>query len=94
MSSTVEIIKGGGDRPSETFKRNKLYKSLVSVCMSVKIPQGQAEDIAGSVCDKVITWLKDKSEVTSNDIRTAAAKHLKKLHQEAAYLYEQHHIII
>jgi len=94
MSLTVDIIKSGGNRPSEPFRRIKLYKSLVSVCMSVKVPQGQAEDIADSVCKNVINWLKDKTEVTSNDIRTVAAKHLKRLHQEAAYLYEQHHIII
>jgi len=94
MNLTVNIIKGGGKRPSEKFSRRKLHKSIIAVCLSVRTPQGQAIATANSVCDSVIDWLKDRQEVTSKDIRTIAAKHLKRFHPEAAYLYEQHHIII
>ena len=92
MSLAVDIIKNSG--MSERFDRSKLHKSIVSVCLSVRVPQGQAESTAHSVCDSVIVWLKDRPEVTSGDIRAVAAKQLKRLHPEAAYLYEQHHKII
>ncbi|MEI7689749.1 MAG: ATP cone domain-containing protein [Candidatus Saccharibacteria bacterium] len=92
MSLAVDIIKNNGS--SERFDRDKLHKSIVSVCISVRAPHGQAEATAHSVCDAVIDWLASRPEVTSADIRTIAGKHLKRYHPEAAYLYEQHHIII
>ncbi len=93
MSHMVDVIKRDG-KTYESFDRKKLHKSIVAVCLSVRTPQGQAETTAHSVCDEVITWLQNKNEVTSRDIRTVTAKQLKRFHPEAAYLYEQHHIII
>jgi transcriptional regulator NrdR family protein len=94
MSLEVDVIKSNGRRQPEQFDRHKLHKSIVAVCLSVRTPHGQAEATAHSVCDAVVDWLKDKAEVTSQDIRVVATKHLKRFHPEAAYLYEQHHIII
>jgi len=94
MSLGVDIIKHGGERPTERYKRDKLRSSIVATCLSVRAPEGQAEDVADLVCDAVETWLKKHSEVTSHDLRTVAARHLKKFHPEAAYLYEQHRITI
>lgn len=94
MSLAVDIIKRGGARPSEQFIREKLHASIVAACLSVRTPAGQAESTAHSVCDAVIVWLQDRPEVTSHDIRTIATKHLKSYHPEAAYIYEQHRIII
>ncbi|MEI6228410.1 MAG: ATP cone domain-containing protein [Candidatus Saccharibacteria bacterium] len=92
MSLAVDIVKNDGT--SQRFDRNKLHSSIVAVCISVRAPQGHAENTAHIVCDAVVVWLNDRPEVTSADIRTVAGKHLKRYHPEAAYLYEQHHIII
>ncbi len=94
MEQVVNIVKHGGKRPSETFMREKLYASIIAACLSVRVPDGQAETIANSVCESAIDWLQIRPEVTSNDIRLVAAKHLKIHHPEAAYLYEQHRMII
>ena len=94
MGLSVDIIKHNGQRISESFDRDKLHASIVSVCLSVYAPEGQAEATAHTVCDAVVSWLQQHPEVTSQDIRTVAAKHLKSYHPEAAYLYEQHHITI
>jgi transcriptional regulator NrdR family protein len=76
------------------FNRDKLRSSIILACLSVYTPEGQAEITADAVCDAVSFWLQKRPEVTSHDIRTIAAKYLKKYHPEAAYLYEQHHITI
>lgn len=89
MTLAVDIVKHGGKRPSEAFSRDKLHASIVAACLSVRTPEGQAETTARVVCDAVIVWLDGRPEVTSNDIRIAAARHLKKHQPEAAYLYEQ-----
>lgn len=94
MNTAVDIIKHGGKRPTEKFARNKLHTSIVAACLSVRTPEGQAETTANAVCNEVIDWLKGHSEVTSNDIRVVATRSLKKYHSDAAYLYEQHKIII
>lgn len=94
MGLAVDIIKHGKKHRSEQFAREKLFASLVATCISVNTPVGQAEALANAVCDAVIEWLESRPEVTSHDIRINATKHLKKFHPEAAYLYEQHKIII
>ena len=68
--------------------------SISSACLSVFSPVGSAEDIASQVCDNVILWLENKSEVTSADIRRIAGYYLDKLHPGAAYLYNNQGLII
>lgn len=94
MNLAVDIVKHGNRNQTERFVRERLHNSIVSACLSVRVPEGQAETIAHAVCDGVITWLRQRPEVTSQDIRTVATRHLKSHHPEAAYLYEQHHMII
>ena len=94
MDLAVNIVKRGGKRRPEQFMRKKLHASIVAACLSVRTPEGHAEATANAVCDGVITWLQQHPEVTSNDIRIVATRHLKNFHSEAAYVYEQHRITI
>jgi transcriptional regulator NrdR family protein len=94
MNLVVDIIKRGGERHSEQFMRDKLHASIIAACLSVRTPIGQAEAVANAVCESVIAWLQQHPEVTSNDIRLVATKHLRIHNPEAAYLYEQHRITI
>jgi ATP cone domain. len=94
MDLAVDIVKSGNRNQTERFVREKLHNSIVAACLSVRMPEGQAETTAHAVCDGVIVWLQQRPEVTSQDIRTVATRHLKSYHPEAAYLYEQQHMII
>jgi len=94
MSFSTDIVKHSSPNHMERFVREKLHNSIVAACLSVRVPEGQAETTAHAVCDGVIVWLQQRPEVTSQDIRTVATRHLKSYHPEAAYLYEQHHMII
>ena len=94
MGTTVDIVKQGGQRRSESFAHEKLHASVVAACLSVRTPEGQAELIADKVCSSVSDWLTDKTEVTSHDIRSITAKHLHTHHPDAAYMYEQYLVII
>jgi transcriptional regulator NrdR family protein len=89
-----DIIKRAGRRPSESFNRQKLHDSIVAACLSAGTPTGHAEQIARNVVDAVIAWLQSRPEVTSEDIRRIAAKHLRTFHPDAAYLYEHHRSIV
>lgn len=94
MGTSVDVVKRGGHRPSEQFIRDKLHSSVMAACLSVKTPAGQAETIANAVCSNVMSWIENKPEITSQDIRIATSKHLNAHHPDAAYMYEQYLIMI
>lgn len=81
------VIKNGA-RPSEVFDPEKLHQSILASCLSVRAPAGQAEDIAGRVTVAVMHWCQKRPEITSADIRRTATKHLRPLHEDAAYIYQ------
>lgn len=92
MGLAIDIVKSDS-RGSEKFSKAKLHASIVSACLSVRTPVGQSEAIAHAVTGAVETWLQNKPEVTSQDIRSITAKHLHSHHPDAAYMYEQHRSI-
>jgi len=94
MDKAVDVVKRGGQRPTERFNRDKLHASVRAACLSVRSPEGHAHDTANSVCDVVIIWLQNKPEVTSSDLRRQATKALETFHPEAAYLYKHHRMIM
>lgn len=92
--TAIDIVKRSGQRPTESFDPQKLHASVRAACLSVRAPEGQANMTAWAVTDAVILWLETRPEVTSNDLRRIAGKHLTVYHPEAAYLYEHHRTII
>ena len=46
MSEPVIVIKSHNTKKTEYFDIDKLQKSLIATCRSLKTPDGQAEDIA------------------------------------------------
>lgn len=87
MDPKTLVVKNNGRRPSEEFSRTKLHHSIVAACLAVRSSVGQAEHVGKIVTDEVITWLNNKPEVTSADIRKIAGEHLKRYSPDAAYLY-------
>ena len=90
----IDIIKRSGQRPTEPFARHKLHASIRAACLSVRAPEGVAENTANTVCEAVIAWLATKPEVTSADLRRKATDTLEHYHPEAASLYKHHRLVI
>ncbi|QWQ31345.1 hypothetical protein KOY49_04240 [Candidatus Minimicrobia vallesae] len=44
----IDVIKQG-KRPPEEFSPDKLHNSIIATCLSVRTPEGQAQDIAKTV---------------------------------------------
>ncbi len=75
---------------TEQYQRAKLHSSVQAACLSVREFTGSAEVTAEHVCNQVEQWLEDKLEVTSNDLRIAAARFLQQYNPSAAVIYETH----
>ena len=90
----IDVVKRSPKRATENFQPQKLRRNIHTTYLSVRCRPGEADDIAKKVCDVVIVWLKDKPEVTSNDLRRVASKHLKNYHPDAAYIYEHQHFTL
>jgi transcriptional regulator NrdR family protein len=85
------IVKRAGH--SEPYDIRKLYASIYAACLSVREHPPTAELIAEEVGAGVSNWLEHKHEVTSNDIRRVAAKHLHAINPDAAYMYLHHRVV-
>ncbi len=85
------VVKRAGH--NELYDERKLYASIFSACQSVREPMGSAELIADKVAKDMNEWIAKKYEVTSNDIRHMAARHLQVYHPDAAYMYLHHRVI-
>jgi transcriptional regulator NrdR family protein len=94
MSLAVDIIKQGGRRPTESYSSNKLKRSVEAACLAVRTPDKSTDTITDIVRQEVESWLKNKQEVTSYDIRVITIRSLQKHNPEAAYLYEQYTITL
>jgi len=85
------IVKRAGH--TELYDERKLYASIFSACQSVREPMGSAELIADKVVSDIAEWIEKKHEVTSNDIRHTASKHLSAYNPDAGYMYLHHRVV-
>jgi transcriptional regulator NrdR family protein len=90
LSLIVKRFKHGRTFETEYFNPDKLQKSIVAACLSCGVPAGHADSIGSRIAAEVGDWLKDKPEVTSEDVRRTATHYLKTHHPDAAYIYEHH----
>ena len=91
---SIDVVKRGKSRTTESFERAKLERSIRAAMRTVKTPDGQADDTARAVCDVVMQWLETRPEVTSADLRRQAAAALHPLHPEAAFIYQNYKVIM
>lgn len=85
------IVKRRGH--NEVYDPKKLYASIFAAAQAVREPVGSAELIAEKVVEDIKIWIEKKHEVTANDIRINAAKHLKVYNPDAAYMYLHHRVV-
>lgn len=86
-STAKRVVKR--KRHTEQYQREKLQKSIHASCLSVRDFVGAAELTAEKVCDHVESWLEEKHEVTSSDIRRIATTALQTYSPHAAYVYQE-----
>lgn len=85
------IVKRAGH--IEPFDEKKVYAAVYAASLSVREPSGSAELIAERVMSDVNVWIQKKHEVTANDIRRQAAKHLNAYNPDASHMLLNHRTV-
>ena len=82
------IVKRKGHK--EPFDEKKIYASVYSACLTLRMSDEEAETISQMVTDEINSEIKATNEISSEQLQTAVAKSLKKYHPDAAYIYKTH----
>lgn len=90
----ITVHKQGKKDRTENYDPQKLHASIYATCLSVHIPDGQSEHLAELVTSVVSRWTKDKTDITSQDIRLKAAEALQIHNPDASYLYKNNQRIV
>ena len=72
------------------FDERKVYASSYASCLSSHVSPDQAEKIAEKVCRDIKKWIKNKRNVTSDQIFKEIGKSLKKYNKDASFMYLTH----
>jgi hypothetical protein len=81
----MKYVVGGGT--SNQYDAMRLMNSVVGSCRPVRIPEGEADDLAKHVARRIETWLTGKTEVTDRDLRAQTGAALERLCPDAAYYH-------
>ena len=84
----VLVVKRKGHK--EKFDERKVYASCYAACMACRIHEKGCETIAHKVTTTLKKWLGGKKAVDSKQILQRVHQELKKVHKEAAYMYNTH----
>lgn len=82
------IVKRKGQE--EHYDERKLYGSVFASCLNVHMKKQEAEKCADKVTKEINKWIKNKKEITSNQIFKEVVRMLKKHDKDAAFMYETH----
>lgn len=82
------VVKRKGHK--EEYDEKKVYASAYAASLNVHLGEVEAEKIAKSVMDGINSWIKDKTEVGSQDIFEKTTEELAKLNKDASFMYETH----
>ncbi|MBI4441473.1 hypothetical protein HY639_04860 [Candidatus Woesearchaeota archaeon] len=82
------IVKRAGHL--EEYDERKIYASCYSACLNAHIPKKDAETICEKVAVAMTTWAKRTKKTNSQQIFRKVISELRKLHKDAAFMYETH----
>jgi transcriptional regulator NrdR family protein len=83
-----QIVKRKGHK--EEFDERKLYASIYAACMSLRSTNEEAELVADKVTKEIVEKIKDREEISSNELSRLAVGNLRNYNSDASYLYEHH----
>ncbi len=82
------VVKRRGH--NQEFDPKKLYASIYSACITLRMREGQAELIADNVTKDVTDDLSHHHQVDSKELVQIVVRYLEQYNSDAAYMYKTH----
>lgn len=76
------------------YSRSQLETSILETARTLKTPEKWAQTIASRTADSVDAWIEGRGIVTESDIRRIAARKLRELSPDIAFVYQNYDNII
>ena len=83
-----QLVKRRGH--TESFEEKKLYGSILSACMSLRMKDEEAELLSETVSQEVIQAVKDIETVDAKVLHKHVVDSLHRYNPDAAFLYDTH----
>lgn len=80
------VVKRGGH--SEEYDERKFYASIFAASLMLREPSTTAELVAEKVTTSMNNWIRNKHEVTSDDLRRKGSEFLEFYNPDAAYIFK------
>ncbi len=87
-SKHLHVVKRRGH--TEEYNDKKVYASVYSAALNCEYGEIKAEKIAKTITKEITSWIKNKKQVASNDIRLQITSYLKKIDEDVALMYRHH----
>ena len=84
----MKVIKRDGR--IEDFDKKKVYNAAYRSCMNAHLDKGYSDKIAKEVVRDVLSVVRGKKKIKSNDLFQETVKIIKKYNYDAAFLYATH----
>lgn len=84
----IHVVKRRGHK--EDFDERKVYASAYAACLNVHMGEQEAERMAALVSQEAKDWIREKEEVSSQEIFDFVIKALRNKNENAAFMYETH----
>lgn len=82
------VVKRKGHK--QEFDPKKLYASIYSACIALRMREGQAELIADNVSKDITDELANNSSIDSKELISMVVESLEQYDSDAAFLYRSH----
>lgn len=82
------IVKRKGH--SEEFEPRKIYASVFSACMVLRMSDSEAELLADAVSKEVAERASTSEELSAKNLHSWVVQSLEKLNKDVAFMYDTH----
>lgn len=82
------VIKRHGNE--EPFDGKKLYGSVYAAALNAHHDEHTAEEMANDVLQHVKDWMRERHEVTAEELRRTVKQQLERIDEDVALLYDTH----
>jgi predicted alpha/beta superfamily hydrolase len=81
------MVKVLSENGAADYSSERHHAAVAKTARANGTPSGDAENFAKNVMNKIESWIRDKEEITAEELRAVTAGAMAQYDEDAAYLY-------